>query len=199
MQVFQLEIRKFQETLTDISNRYDRLEKKNNILETTIDGVDKTFENLEMLEKRLGECDKQTQTMPDRVRNLESDYSLLTAQSGKINEVFDKMTSLDSILKDTDLRIEEVAKNKDWIAKTEKRLEEMTKEAQGQVKLYSDLLKGERRKKNNEGAPPLAVRENVIKLARQGWTSEEISTSLKLTLGEVELILDFFADNSLDR
>jgi DNA-directed RNA polymerase specialized sigma24 family protein len=41
-----------------------------------------------------------------------------------------------------------------------------------------------------EGAPPLQKKENVIALARQGWTKDEIAKAMKISLGEVELILE---------
>ena len=34
------------------------------------------------------------------------------------------------------------------------------------------------------------LRQTVLKLARQGWGKEEISRATKLSLGEVELILE---------
>jgi DNA-binding NarL/FixJ family response regulator len=34
------------------------------------------------------------------------------------------------------------------------------------------------------------MRENVIKLARQGWTAKEIAANLQLAVGEVELIME---------
>ena len=199
LQMLQLEVRKFQDTLGEIGNRYDRIEKKNKILENTIEGVDKTFENLELIEKRLENCDVQTANLPQRVNSIESDLSRLIENSDKIDEVMDKITSLDSILVDTDKHIDQVSKNRDWIVKTEKRLDEMTKNAQDQVKLYGDLLKGERRTKESEGAPSLRIRENVVKLAHQGWQAKEIANSLNITLGEVDLILDFLGSEGSNK
>ena len=53
-----------------------------------------------------------------------------------------------------------------------------------------------KKQKSSAGAPPIAVRENVIKLAHQGWTTEKISAVMNLTIGEVELILDFYGKES---
>ena len=71
---------------------------------------------------------------------------------------------------------------------------EVSKDAQGQVKLFQDLVRADKQRKagSETGAPPLGVRENIIKLAHQGWKPEEISRSLNIALGEVELILDYF-------
>ena len=67
-----------------------------------------------------------------------------------------------------------------------------------QVNLLGSLIKdGSKTKKRSAGAPPIAVRENVLKLKRQGWTVEQIASSLNLTIGEVELILDYFGKQSV--
>jgi ATP/maltotriose-dependent transcriptional regulator MalT len=87
-----------------------------------------------------------------------------------------------------------VEKSKETILKTEHRLQEVSKEAQGQIKLFGDLVRAEKQRNSEkpEGAPPLGVRENIIKLAHQGWKPEEISRSLNIELGQVELILDYY-------
>jgi transcriptional regulator len=41
-----------------------------------------------------------------------------------------------------------------------------------------------------EGAPPMQKKENVISLARQGWKVDEIAKTMKISRGEVELILE---------
>jgi DNA-binding NarL/FixJ family response regulator len=77
---------------------------------------------------------------------------------------------------------------REWIARTETRLEELNRQAQDQAR----LIKPESGKKQprEKGAPPVGDRENIIKLARQGWTVEEIAKTMKVSRGEVELILE---------
>ena len=191
LQILQGEVRRFQETLGDISVRYDRLEKKNIVLDQTIEGVDRTFDELRKLEQRLGECSQQTLEMPAAVDTLRTDLDSLMEKSGRINDLVDKLNNLDSILAETDKRIEKVDTACSWITKTEVRLSEMKKEALEQVNLLGALVK-DRGKKKDAGAPPIAVRESVIKLAHQGWKVEQIASSLNVTIGEVELILDFY-------
>ena len=191
LQILQGEVRRFQETLGDISVRYDRLEKKNIVLDQTIEGVDRTFDELRKLEQRLGECSQQTLEMPAAVDTLRADLDSLMEKSGRINDLVDKLNNLDSILAETDKRIEKVDTACSWITKTEVRLSEMKKEALEQVNLLGALVK-DRGKKKDAGAPPIAVRESVIKLAHQGWKVEQIASSLNVTIGEVELILDFY-------
>ena len=163
-------------------------------MEQTILGVDKTFENLKELEKRLAQCDSNIQVLPEKIGHIQQEISKIQNASGSINEAVDKLASLDNILAETESRIESVVKSRDVITKTEARLQEVSKDAQGQVKLFQDLVRADKQRKagSETGAPPLGVRENIIKLAHQGWKPEEISRSLNIALGEVELILDYF-------
>ena len=174
------------------------MEKKNTVLEQTIEGVDRTFAGLRELEQRLNDCSEQTADLPASVSMLRSDMDSLAQASEQIDTVLNKLNDLDDVLAQTSERIEEVEKARDWISRTEVRLNEMTKEAQEQVNLFGALMNEGRGKKqkSSAGAPPIAVRENVIKLAHQGWTTEKISAVMNLTIGEVELILDFYGKES---
>ncbi len=195
LQILQLEVRRFQETLGEISSRYDRLEKKTPALEQTMNEIDKTFENLRELEDRLAACAQETVEIPDTVETLKSDISSLLAHSRAISDVMDKLSDLDSVLADTSKRVASVEKARDGIVKVESRLSDMITEAKDQINLFKAVKDGG--KKNDPGAPPIAVRENVIKLARQGWKPEQIAQSLNLPRGEVELILDFYSSQNL--
>ncbi|MFP4638241.1 MAG: DUF6115 domain-containing protein, partial [Spirochaetaceae bacterium] len=66
-------------------------------------------------------------------------------------------------------------------------------EAQEQVKLLGTLLRedgGGSGAGKSGGAPSGTTRETVIKLARQGWKVDEIARQMKVSRGEVELILE---------
>ena len=118
---------------------------------------------------------------------------------GKIRDAVEKLSSLDSILQETEVKIEEVKNTRMKITETEARLQDVSKTAEENIKLMGTLMA----QKNNSGvntisgkkaagAPPIAVRENIIKLAHQGWKPAEIAASLNVSLGEVELTLDYF-------
>jgi DNA-binding NarL/FixJ family response regulator len=82
-------------------------------------------------------------------------------------------------------------KAREWLAKTETRLEEINTQAREQVKLLGSLLKeGKKDGRDREGAPSMGAREMVTRLAHQGWSVEEIARATKLSRGEVELILE---------
>ena len=80
---------------------------------------------------------------------------------------------------------------REWLARTETRFQEVSQQAQEQVRLLESIVKSEAKKeKTDRGAPPLDKRETVIKLSHQGWSVQEISRVTQLSRGEVELILE---------
>ena len=155
LQILQNEVHRFQQTLGEISVRYERLEKKNTILDQTIEGVERTSEDLRKLETRLNDCSHQTIDMPDTIDVLRGDLNTLAEKSEHIGMLVDKLGNLDSVLAEADRHIEKVDKACEWISKTETRLDEMKKEAMEQVNLLGALIKGENKpKKKTDGAPP---------------------------------------------
>jgi hypothetical protein len=85
-------------------------------------------------------------------------------------------------------------KAREWLARAETRLEEVNRQASEQLKLLSTLLKEEGgqagRGGAGRGAPPSTVQDTVRKLSRQGWAPDEIARAVKISRGEVELILE---------
>ena len=63
-------------------------------------------------------------------------------------------------------------------------------ESQDQLKLLGAIMKEGGPATKSKGAPALGIRENVIKLAHQGWKVDEIARVFQLSRGEVELILE---------
>ena len=98
-----------------------------------------------------------------------------------------KLRAADQLAQDLEGRIEKLNTARDWLARTETRLEGVGRKAQEQVQLLESLVKtnGEADK-----APPITKRETVTKLAHQGWSVQEIARATKLSRGEVELILE---------
>ena len=70
----------------------------------------------------------------------------------------------------------------------------MSQEAEEQVKLLGTLVKASPASASKvKGAPAMDMRQTVVKLSHQGWSKEEISRATKLSMGEVELILELGA------
>ncbi len=101
------------------------------------------------------------------------------------------LVDLDATLTGVEERIEAMQQAREWLARTETRLSEVSKQAEEQVKLMGSLLKeGSKQGRKERGAPSLTSRDMVIRLAHQGWKVEQIMQATKLSRGEVELILE---------
>jgi DNA-binding NarL/FixJ family response regulator len=81
-------------------------------------------------------------------------------------------------------------KAREWLAGLETRMNELYRQAQDHVKLAGNIIKSDPAPPRDSSIIP-ALRENVLRLARQGWSKEAISNALKISQGEVELILEY--------
>lgn len=189
--IMQGDVRNYQSTIKEIANKIERLEKKEPILEQTIKGIDSTFKMLDDLEKRLQSCEAESADLPDLLQALKMDVDGLIKLNPKIKDVLDQADSLDEILSTTEERFDAIQDSKHWLASTESRLNEINKETKSYLKLLGEVKKspGVRDSRSSRGLV-LETRENVIKLARLGWTPAKIAERLNISQGEVELILE---------
>jgi chromosome segregation ATPase len=190
LQQIQVQLRRFDETIGDVNSRYERLEKKALVLDRTVEGIDAAFEQLRSVETAVAEYRKTIEAVPSEIEELGRTLGELRDTGGKAALVMERLSALDSILEDVEKRTEKMQTAREWLARTETRLEEISRQSQDQLKLLSDLLKEENPAKKSKGAPPIGIRENVVKLAHQGWKVDEIARALHLSRGEVELILE---------
>jgi DNA invertase Pin-like site-specific DNA recombinase len=97
------------------------------------------------------------------------------------------------MLEEIEERIKSMQRARQSVAEAETRLEKLNTQALTQARAIDSLIKG---KKSGtpvdigEGAPSPRMKENIITLFKQGWTKEEIAKTHKISLGEVELILE---------
>ena len=191
LQEIQAKIREFENLERITEGRFDRLEKKNVIIEATTHGVDKNFQALDQLEKELKTAGKDLQVFSGQLKELKVQAVDLAEGREKSEYVIEKIHNLDSILGELEERMGKLETAREWLAKTETRFETIGKQAQEQVRLMESILKADKKQsKLGEGAPPMDKRETVTKLAHLGWTPMEIARTTKLSRGEVELILE---------
>jgi len=131
--------------------------------------------------------------MPDRVEELNARLSQLANNKRDADAAMKQLALLDQTLEDVEGRMENLNQAREWLARTETRLEEVQQNAEEQVKLLGAILKQEKGGKSGEGAPAMTTRDTVIKLARQSWNVDEIARATSLSRGEVELILELSA------
>lgn len=190
LQQYQVQIRRFEESVSEVNSRYERLEKKAVVLDQTASGVDKAFENLKSLETSLHDYRQKISGIPTELSGIKNDIETLLVNKEKTSMMVEKLSNLDTILEDVEKRTDKMQTSREWLARTETRLEDISKQSEDQLKLLRDLIKDEGAAKKTKGAPPIGIRENVVKLTHQGWTVDEIARGLHLSRGEIELILE---------
>jgi len=143
------------------------------------------------LEKNIGSLEDRTAEVPKKLEDVSHRIMQLADNKEKVDQAIEQMEQMDAILKDAEERAERMQKAREWLAKTETRLEEINAQAKEQVKLLGTLLKeGGKDAGRQEGAPSMGARDVVTRLAHQGWSVDEIVRATKLSKGEVELILE---------
>jgi chromosome segregation ATPase len=190
LQQYQVQIRRFEEGLAEANGRYERLEKKAVVLDQTVTGIDRAFDALREAESAIAEHRAALSSMPSEVESLKKSLDELLGSRDQVNLTVERISALDGILSDVEKRTEKMQTAREWLARTETRLEEISRKSEEQLKLLADVLKEDGASRKTKGAPPIGIRENVVKLAHQGWKVDEIARALHLSRGEVELILE---------
>jgi DNA repair exonuclease SbcCD ATPase subunit len=191
LQGIQIQIRKLNDALGDAEEKYQRIEKKNQTLDVTNDGIDRNFKSLQESEKMARYITDELNRLAGEQNTFRLALETLTAENTRARETADKLSLLDTSLSTIEERIEQMQKVRQWLARAETRLEELNKQSQDQIKLMGALMKDTGKTAvDDKGAPPIGVRENIVKLAQQGWNVDEISRAVKRSRGEVELILE---------
>ena len=197
LQLIQARLMELDGLQKEVEGRYERLQKKETIVDSTIDGVDRSFKQLNELDHMISVLEERSTPLNSRLDELTSRIDFLSRNKKQIDTAIGHIENIDTTLVDLEDRIEKMQKAREWLAGTETRLEEVNKQAQEQVRLLGTLVKGsESKTRSGGGAPPFETRDVVIKLARQGWTVEQIAKTTKLARGEVELILELQPKNS---
>jgi chromosome segregation ATPase len=194
LQAVQLKIRKLEEALGSTEEKFQRIEKKNQILDNTIDGIEKSFKALQDTEKLSEKIGVELVQYADELEKIKVSIEKLSAESEKAASAVDRIDVLNNDLEEIEERIKSMQRARQWIADAETRLEELNRQAQTQARAIDAMVKGKKTGPApdlGEGAPSQQKKENIIILARQGWTVDEIAKNLKISRGEVELTLEF--------
>ncbi|MCX7029738.1 MAG: hypothetical protein NTU62_06410 [Spirochaetes bacterium] len=191
LQQVQAKVRQFEELGRTVEGGFERLEKKRDVLTATAEGVDRSFQRLETFEKSLATAGRDLEALALRAQSLKGDLETLAGSKQAADSAMEIAGKLDAITGELERRLEQAQESREWLARTETRFEEITRQAAEQVRLLESIVKSEtKRDKGERGAPPLDKRDTVIKLSHQGWSVPEISRVTQLSRGEVELILE---------
>jgi len=190
LQGLQAKLNQLENLNSELTGRYDRLSEKSKFLDATVDEIDRNNESIRVIENSLKELSEKVVPLSDEVNAIEEKHVRLEKDSEKIDFVVGKVDSIDSIIAELDKKMEELGKAREWLARTETRLEELSRDTQQRIKLFGTLSKRAAGDRKSSSSPDMSTREMVARLAREGWNSEEIATNLRLSRGEVELILE---------
>ena len=193
LQGVQLQIRKLEDSLVTAEDKFQRIERKNQILENTNEGIDRNFRLLQDSEKLSVKIEENIGRYTEDLGTIKTSIETLSKESEKAREASDKIDILDDALDQIEERIKSMQRARQWIADAETRLEDLNRQAQTQARAIDSLVNNKKSGAKidlGEGAPTPQKKENVITLAKQGWKVEEIAKTMKISRGEVELILD---------
>jgi chromosome segregation ATPase len=192
LQTLQVQIRRLEDAIRETEEKYQRVERKGQILEETNDGIDRNFKALQESEETARRTEEDLGRISRELEALGASIETLAADNEKARETADKLALLDDSLAAIEKRIGEMQTARDWIARSETRMEELDKEIQNKLRLVGSLLnRKDKPPSSGKGALPPRDRDNIIKLHAQGWTDEEIARAMEISRGEVELIIEF--------
>lgn len=191
LQEYQVRLKQMEDFHGEIANRYERLEKKLPVIDSTTDGIDRTFSTLQTLQDQIKDALEEMKGIPENLSRLEERNNNLFLEGDRLNLLLNRVGTLDKDLVSVEERIQQMETAREWLAKMETRMEALNKELQDKVRMLGNLAAKEGGSRTvSRGAPDMDTREMVVKLAREGWKTEEIARTTKLGKGEVELILE---------
>jgi DNA repair exonuclease SbcCD ATPase subunit len=195
LQGMQLQIRKLEEALGATEEKYQRIERKGQVLDNTNDGIDRNFKLLQDAEKQSAKINGDIGRYAEDLDSMKASIEKLSGESERASEAAEKIDVLEGLLDEVEERIKSLQRARQWIADAETRLEELNRQAQTQARAIDSMVKGKKSNApvdtgNSTQLSSQQLKENVISLARQGWKTDEIAKSMKISRGQVELILD---------
>ncbi len=159
--------------------------------------VDALHDDLLGLEQTVARLQPGVAEMRDSVAHLQHQVETVAAGADRAGQALDTLDKIDAQMADAEERAQRLQVAREWLARAETRLTEISHSAHDQLRLLETLLKAERDLPDEpSGAEQLGKRSMVVKLAGQGWTVPEIARATHLSRGEVELTLEVTASSS---
>ena len=191
----------------DLKHKAEELVSREKEIEVSIDTITKTKEFIANLEQRADLLNTNLKELRDREEDLKKKVSLIDEKTGsllnyesRIEEVLSKFKEMDSLVADIEERSKQLQSTREWLARTESRLTNLTKDAERLVEEIKTTgipaAGGKGGSKTEKDRPTLLSRESeskvktVLTLFEQKWTIPEICKVTKMSRGEVELILE---------
>lgn len=185
------ELPALQQQLTHAEQMSAEVKRKVTELRNQSRHVDALQDNLATMEQTVARLQPGVEEVTDTVAQLQRQVEVAASGSARAQQAIEALGTIDAALEEIEGRADRLQVARDWLARTETRLAEISAGAQDQLRLLETVLKAERGNSTDEGgAAPMGTRAMVVKLAGQGWSVPEISRATRLSLGEVELTLE---------
>jgi chromosome segregation ATPase len=186
----------------DLKDKADKLSSREKDIDVSIETITKTKEFISSLEQRADLLNTNLKELRDREEDLKNKVSLIDDKTGnllnyegRIDEVLSRFKEMDSFVADIEERSKQLQNTREWLARTESRLTNLTKDAERLVGDMQGMGRPAEGVASKDG-PTLLSRESeskvktVLTLFEQKWTIPEICKVTKMSRGEVELILE---------
>ena len=185
-------VRDYRDKLDIVSQQYERLEKKDEMINRILKDVDTSFANLKTLEQRITDCSRQITSLPQEIKEIQTNVDRLLQNGPKITEAASKLQNLDNVLEETEKRMDTLQTANAGLKKTQLEQQELRREINSKFDALHSITKSEVAKNKpaqDKGISP-SERETIRSLKREGWTINEIASRFKRTTTEIELLLE---------
>jgi ABC-type transporter Mla subunit MlaD len=151
------------------------------------------------IESRLAGLQSELESAISEVRQfsqaLDEAEKMFREKTNRLTELIDEKTEAlkELVYAKTEALSELVDERAGLFLKTEARLADLAKRADERIELFRALAAAQDKiaaKRDPLPAIAAGTKENVWKLKREGWKSEQIAKALRLAVPEVELILE---------
>ena len=191
VQQMQLAIRNMDDLQKELDQRYERLSKRKEIIDATVEGVDRNFNQITDLDTRIQDVNTVMKTVTNDIGSLKGRLESLAVNKKESDMAMRNLQNLNQLMEKVEDRTAELQKTREWLARIETRMEEVVRDADQRMEMLGAVTKQSHSRDDEErSAPSLSERDMVIKLKHQGWNIEDIAKTCKISRGEVELILE---------
>ena len=185
------QLKAFEDMQKSLDTQHQRMEAQKGIVEEHFHNVEKNSHVIQELEDQMQQLRERIKDMPAAVGQLSEQLQQVITAKSDVDTVMEKVEQLDEIMTELEDRIDGLNKARTWLAQTETRLEDISRQSNQQLKLLENLMNVDDNPVG-DSAPESETRMMITKLAEQQWGVKEIARATKVSRGEVELILELY-------
>ena len=185
-------VRDYTDKLDIVSQQYERLAKKDEVINRVLKDVDTSFANLKDIEQRIADCQRQVTSLPNEIKDVQANVDRLLKSGPKITEATSKLQNLDNIITEAETRIDNITATNSGIKEAQLKLAQFSKDVDNKFETLHQITKNEVSKTTaarDKGITP-QTKEAIKQLKREGWTIPELAKRFNRTTTEIELLLE---------